>query len=241
MTRACSGGCTAGTLIHTREGLKPIQDIEVGDYVLSKSESGQGETAYKRVVNTFEFQNKEVWYVEYIAMGKTGKYSEQPGVEVLVVTPNHPFWVLGIQSSKDAGLCDHYDRPRWKSVAQLGDCLGNRDVVLLNNGDLASVTSTAPIKKTSRPDVGWHQAKYGGEHGAPLDLDGHYVYFDDERVRADITFKDKSHYNDDGLNELGDYENHLATVYDIEVEEYHTYFVGEMGVWVHNTDCSARE
>lgn len=30
-------------------------------------------------------------------------------------------------------------------------------------------------------------------------------------------------------------DEYLATVYNFEVEDYHTYFVGELGVWVHNT------
>lgn len=222
-------GCfAAGTLVHTRDGLKPIQDIKIGDYVLSKPESGDGETAYKRVVNTFEFQNKEVWYVEYISIDKTSKYSGNPGVEVLIVTPNHPFLVLGVQNIKQPALCDYYERPLWKSVEQLKSF----EVVLLNNGDLAKISGTAPIKKTSTPGLGWHQAQYGGEHDKPLDLDGHYVHFEDINVRADITFRAQAHYNDDALNELGDYESYLATVHNIEVEDYHTYFVGEMGVWV---------
>ncbi|WP_189493953.1 polymorphic toxin-type HINT domain-containing protein, partial [Formosimonas limnophila] len=28
-----------------------------------------------------------------------------------------------------------------------------------------------------------------------------------------------------------------ATVYNIEIEDYHTYHVGEIGVWVHNANC----
>jgi hypothetical protein len=229
LNRDAIGCFAAGTLVHTKEGLKPIQDIKVGDYVLSKPKSGDGETAYKRVVNTFEFQNKEVWYVEYINIDKTSKYSGNPGVEVLIATPNHPFWVLGVQNIKQPALCDYYAPPIWKTVAQLED----REVVLLNNGDVAKISGTGSIKKTPTPEIGWHQAKYGWE---PLDGDGHYVYFEGEIVRADITFRAQSHYNDDALNELGDYESYLATVYNIEVEDYHTYFVGEMGVWVHNAD-----
>jgi hypothetical protein len=55
-------GCfVAGTVMHTREGLKPIEQIQVGDWVLSKPESGEGEQAYKRVIKTVSFEEKEVW------------------------------------------------------------------------------------------------------------------------------------------------------------------------------------
>lgn len=33
--------------------------------------------------------------------------------------------------------------------------------------------------------------------------------------------------------------NKLETVYNIEVEGFHTYHVGELGVWVHNANCCA--
>jgi len=31
--------------------------------------------------------------------------------------------------------------------------------------------------------------------------------------------------------------NRLETVYNIEVEGFHTYHVGELGIWVHNANC----
>ncbi|WP_036388401.1 polymorphic toxin-type HINT domain-containing protein, partial [Moraxella caprae] len=31
--------------------------------------------------------------------------------------------------------------------------------------------------------------------------------------------------------------NHTDTVYNIEVDDFHTYHVGRLGVWVHNADC----
>lgn len=47
-------GCfVAGTLVHTQEGLRPIEQIKVGDLVLSKHNSGTGKRAYKRVLKTF--------------------------------------------------------------------------------------------------------------------------------------------------------------------------------------------
>ena len=31
--------------------------------------------------------------------------------------------------------------------------------------------------------------------------------------------------------------DHTETVYNFEVQEFHTYHIGEYGVWVHNADC----
>jgi hypothetical protein len=41
-----AAGIAAGTLVHTEEGLVPIEKVKVGDWVLSKPENG-GEQAYK--------------------------------------------------------------------------------------------------------------------------------------------------------------------------------------------------
>lgn len=49
----------AGTLIHTDKGLVPIEQLKVGDMVLSKHESNTGEQAYKRVVRTFKSATRQ--------------------------------------------------------------------------------------------------------------------------------------------------------------------------------------
>jgi hypothetical protein len=52
-------GLVAGTLVHTDKGLVPIEQLKVGDMVLSKHESNTGEQAYKRVVSTFKSATKQ--------------------------------------------------------------------------------------------------------------------------------------------------------------------------------------
>ena len=45
-------GCfMAGTLVTTKEGLKPIEEVKIGEYVMSKNEES-GETSYKKVTDT---------------------------------------------------------------------------------------------------------------------------------------------------------------------------------------------
>ena len=43
-------GFVAGTLIHTDKGLVPIQELKVGDMVLSKDESGEGDLVYSKSI-----------------------------------------------------------------------------------------------------------------------------------------------------------------------------------------------
>ncbi|CAH1207692.1 hypothetical protein PAECIP111893_02757 [Paenibacillus plantiphilus] len=72
---------TAGTKVLTDEGEKPIEDIVVGDKVLSRNEE-TGEQAYKEVTHLYR-NNKEIIYELTV------------GDQVIETTDNHPFWVEG--------------------------------------------------------------------------------------------------------------------------------------------------
>ncbi|WP_343224490.1 polymorphic toxin-type HINT domain-containing protein [Paenibacillus sp. ACRRX] len=78
----CAFQCfSAGTKIQTDEGLKVIEDIQVGDKVLAKSEE-TGETAYKAVEETFNRTADEVYVIEVKQ-------------EKITTTEEHPFWIEG--------------------------------------------------------------------------------------------------------------------------------------------------
>ncbi|MCR8845337.1 polymorphic toxin-type HINT domain-containing protein [Paenibacillus sp. SC116] len=72
---------TAGTKVLTDEGEKPIEEIEVGDKVLAKSDE-TGEVAYKEVVGLFQKQADKIYKVHI-------------GDEVIEATAEHPFWLEG--------------------------------------------------------------------------------------------------------------------------------------------------
>ncbi|MCC0567295.1 polymorphic toxin-type HINT domain-containing protein [Brevibacillus borstelensis] len=77
-------GCncfTAGTKVQTDEGEKNIEDIEVGDKVLSKDDE-TGEMAYKEVEWLFQRDVEET-------------YNITVGDEVITTTDEHPFWIVG--------------------------------------------------------------------------------------------------------------------------------------------------
>nr|WP_061235353.1 TIGR04388 family protein [Leptospira weilii] len=71
---------TAGTLVHTATGAKKIEEVKVGDQVLSWDEES-GEQGYHRVVKTFQRQTNVVY---------TLHYSNGTQVET---TDEHPFYI----------------------------------------------------------------------------------------------------------------------------------------------------
>ena len=91
---AAAGQCfVEGTPVLTKDGLKPIEDIAVGELVAS-FDTETGETVWKPVPRTFRRQAQEVlWLIISDSGGKT----EQIGV-----TPEHPFYVHGCNTWVEA-------------------------------------------------------------------------------------------------------------------------------------------
>lgn len=217
------GACFAkGTLVHTREGLKPIEQIQVGDWVLSKPENG-GEQAYKRVLKTFEYPPERIVRVGYyIPESKPNPYNST--VAVLNVTLNHPFWV------KELG---------WTGVRELMD-YGMKDICLEDaDGQDIDFYSVNRIYVSDLPHVGWLPMHMGATDcfGALWNYDTHTL------VNAEVLAVEAVQ---DTYRELGDREAidpdlfFKAPVYNLEVEDFHTYYVGEHGIWVHNQNCGER-
>jgi RHS repeat-associated protein len=77
----------AGTVVHTAEGQRAIEDVRVGDLVLSRDDK-TGAFDYRPVVQLFVTPEKEVFEL---------RLADETGTEtILSVTPGHPFWVKDI-------------------------------------------------------------------------------------------------------------------------------------------------
>jgi hypothetical protein len=196
----------AGTLVHTKEGLRPIEQIKVGDYVLSKPESGEGEQAYKRVTQTFVREDQEVWVVDYAV--DEWPTPELPPTRSLVVTGNHPFWVdrKGWTAARDLKQADNLELYNTHETKEFGYLLRSLKVL-----------------EADRRDWGWAEDSdiLSCGKGPMIDL-------------RDGGVKVSEYYKEDvPTNDLtGRYLR--QQVFNLEVEDFHTYFVGEAGVWVHN-------
>jgi hypothetical protein len=93
----------AGTPVHTKEGLKPIEEIKVGDEVLSYDQQTK-RTEYKPVTQTYIKQATSL--VAVTVAGETAP---------IVATPEHPFL---IRRARD-GLASGDDDGEWKAAGEL--------------------------------------------------------------------------------------------------------------------------
>jgi hypothetical protein len=83
-----AGGCsfTAGTLVLTKEGLKPIEEVQEGDIVLARDES-TGENVWRTVIGTFSKMHDSVLVLDI--QTEAGPDSQ------IITTEEHPFYVQG--------------------------------------------------------------------------------------------------------------------------------------------------
>jgi len=85
----------AGTLVHTDQGLKKIEEIESGDRVLTRSEhDSEGPIEYRAVRQTFITHPNLLLHITF--SGLDGRE------ETLVTTAAHPFFTLEAQAFVDA-------------------------------------------------------------------------------------------------------------------------------------------
>ena len=76
----------AGTVVTTKSGLRPIQNIKVGDFVLSENAS-TGKLAYKRVIRVIPAHMREIYELRIEKVYRSGKVR----VARLETTDDHPW------------------------------------------------------------------------------------------------------------------------------------------------------
>ena len=119
----------AGTLISTEDGLKPIEEIEAGDYVWSE-DSETGEVGLKQVVQTF-VNEKDV----LIRVSVNGN--------IIETTEGHRFWV------KEKGWIDSED-------LKYGDILCLQSGETAEVEDVDRVELDTPVKVYNFEVQDWH-------------------------------------------------------------------------------------
>jgi hypothetical protein len=244
----------AGTLVHTREGLRPIHQVKVGDYVLSRSESGSGETAYKRVLNTFEFDDKATWFISWyvnpdqrLRSTKTvDEYQAAHGQSFVITTPDHMFWV--IESEDDMMRWDETSpyraesgpgpRQQWVKADRIAAGM----TLLVADGRRVHVGDSKRVYKTDLKMQGWVALAGDRSKGLMIDFANQRtntamhvhagLFVVPQVAEYGLLANPNDHHADDWPPGSAPETWYRSKVYNLEVEDFHTYFVDQLGVWV---------
>lgn len=255
----------AGTLVHVQEGLLPIEQIKVGDYVLSKPESGIGEPSYQRVTRTFEHDRQEVYLIRWLVRNavdmEAGVYGH------MVVTGAHPVWVKDLKDHH-GGEWNMDERltavNAWMSIEDIyllhlekywkeeSNGTGVYPQVELIGGKVADIFRMNPILQSADQNIGigfgddvfWRDNGSGAEvlfsdrgpvlkfNGVNRPIEGHL----DIELTLDYDYTGYDYDNEWSVaSRSGGFLPIRRKVFNIEVENNHSYYVTEAGVWVHNT------
>jgi hypothetical protein len=233
-----NSGFVAGTLVHTDQGLVPIERIKVGDLVLSKHESGEGERAYKRVVNTFKSSEKKA--VRHVAISIN--YKKKWESVYLFCTPDHPFWVKG---------------EGWIPISEIYWEDGPAPVFSYVGEDVASEIENVHLNYTSsvyesalEKGITYVYDRFRNYEpqivvdfnlGRPVLVGGggDLGYMEERWPSSEEKIVIPENYDHPLNKKYIDAVDHelipfLTDVYNIEVEDFHTYYVGVLGLWVHD-------
>lgn len=203
-------GFIAGTLVHTKEGLRPIEQISIGDWVLSKSLNDDDYVEYKKVIR-IETRQSPINYFTYQAKTLAGEAVQG----TLIVAPQHLVW-SGVGS--------------WREFGNLTKMSSN---TRLHGDKVLEAFSSRTLKLyiSATPSVVWLPCyNLLDALGAFFDLQ-HFVFIQNPETG---TRKEDFFGLDLGRPRKRPQPKDLyhATVYDLGVEDYQTCCVGNPGIWV---------
>jgi hypothetical protein len=220
-------GFVAGTLVHTDKGLVPIELIKVGDMVFSKPEDGFGQQTFKPVKRVVVTESAEVCLVKCILKDvletaeDQGRYIDNEELTNIVVTNNHLFCVV------DQGFV----KAEFLVEGDLFELFDGRLAVVYDGAGASATKAIYHIPGDSR---GW--TLYNEEF-----LDEESVYWQDIDLTPSVMRQ--RILNTDGRDVyLGWYKDfrqrYICTVYNFEVVGTRTYYVGDLGIWVHDVSAN---
>jgi hypothetical protein len=142
-----------------------------------------------------------------IACGGNSRYQD------IIVTPEHPIWVQG---------------KGWKAASKIKPTFPVTKLELVADEN-PKVAANLRLFVTDQPDVAWSPcssvASDLGSKGSKINI--RTLEPVETGVFVGIEYVENYHRAK---------SEHLfrTTVFNIEVEDFHTYYVGKAGVWVHN-------
>lgn len=201
-------------MVHTKDGLKAIEEIHIGDLVLSKRNGAESAHEYKRVTRTVRCADREVICVNFV----TGESSGDPVFHRVVVTPEQQFWV---------------NRKRWREAISLKSTYPATESQSASQDNLEIITSVR-LFRTDQPNIAWIPS------GRPDELRCYGSYLNVPKLTLSRHGDVSLHFPDASrTGKVKPEYLYRSDVFGLEIEEFGAYFVSEPGILVAATNGEA--
>jgi hypothetical protein len=215
-------GFFAGTLVHTDRGLRRIDDLRIGDLVVSQSSTD--ENILRPVSSVAKIEEVPIVLVRFSF--RTGNDWQS---ESIVVAGLPYFFVSGIEPDYPE---EYHDELKhlfgWQEIRKVESLLRVKSL----SDPLASISSVKQVWKSSTASMGWIEVSRDSDTGYPIEFNDDQAF--EERPVVDIHgLMEGREYLD--RHESIDIANDWAmksTVHSIELEESLPFFIGSHGVFV---------
>lgn len=128
------------------------------------------------------------------------------------------------------------------------DQLARGMTLLLTDGRVVEVLHSKRVYKTDQELQGWVPIQSDHTTGLLINFEDGQIQphegMHDWRLRAPysgiyggLVNNPNEAYIYDTPQEPAPESWYMSKVYNLEIEDYHTYFVDKLGIWVHNTNC----
>lgn len=219
-------GFVAGTLVHTDKGLVPIQAIKVGDRVLSCPENDpNAPNEYKRVLRSFCSGEDNIIQLPYMCD------SELEVIKVIYLTDYHLIW--------------NERKKEWVPAIKLED--GDELFFIKSEKNFFVYGVSKVLNFNNHGNIGFcnhylhNSLGYSVGHSFVCDAENSIktLYLQNIDIsNQEVQYIDDFESFDIGSNEYSDDFDGLSRfktkLYTLTLEEFHTYFVGQKGLWVHD-------
>jgi len=212
-TERCTSGFFGSTLVHTRESLKTISSLKIGDWVYTQNRRNTGEIMLQQITKLLPHKAP----LAFLELKEQSSERNGKNKNFLFTTRMQPFWS---------------NRLAWTTLADLPSTyLSEPQNLKTITGDSCFQGSEMRVFATKSERYGWMLTSM---ELAYCGMGGDGVLWDFQNMQEILRAESPDLHREmtDSAEKLE--TEYFADVYDLEVGDTHTYFVSKAGVWVHD-------
>ena len=212
-SEACASGFLGGTIVHTQDGLRAIESLQVGDWIYTRNRQNTGEIKLQQITKLLRHKAPlAFWELKEQSEERNGKNQD-----FLFTTRMQAFW-----SNTFA----------WITLADFPTSyLSEPQKLKTITGSNCFPGSELRVFATKSERYGW---MLSAMELAYCGMNGDGVLWDFQEMREIRRSQAPDLYQEMTASAEEIETEYLATLYDLEVDGTHTYFVSKAGVWVHD-------